>query len=187
MWFIRWEVYGVSCTGLCVKLEVPWEGLSDYVVALRSSLNLGCHLFFKDTHVDNCFKGDVSEWCFNWHAESFLMTSCTFGCYILCICFCSNASRVTSTRASEITWRWVRLWWLDFHIHSLMLQRLHWLSFILARETCLNGYHLKCDMHGCCFHWHEEYVRNLCASPMKIQEVGSQSQTQFKEGHTMNW
>jgi len=94
--------------------DLPWQWVtedsyfyfnwvSDYVLTLRSSLNqsFGCHLFkkfFKETHVSgNCFEGDVPEWCLNLYEETgflFFMTSCTFGCYMLCICFHSNAGRV---------------------------------------------------------------------------------------------
>ena len=59
-------------------------------------------------------------------------------------------------------------------------------SFKFGKGTRFDGYHFKCDALECCLNRQEECVRNICALLVKIQEVGSQSQAQLEEGHTMS-
>ena len=103
--------------------------------------------------------------CFSWQVS--------FGCFMLCICFHSNASRVTLTRAGEITFRWTWLWWLDFHMHF------SWASCTAFHSFC----------QGTCFLMDTtssviclgvawigmKNVWKVCALLVKIQEVGSRS------------
>jgi len=180
------ETYSLSCQTGNGYLRINW--VSDYVMALRSGqvLIVAAILFFKDNHVyGNRFK---VIWCFNWHAQTeslFLMTSCAFGCYMLYIWIHSNTSSVTSTRAGEIPFRWAHLWWPDFYMHPLVKAALASIHFGKGNLFEWISPHVK--VFGCCLNWHEEYVRNMCAILVKIQEVGSWSHAQLEKGHVMGW
>jgi len=111
----RYGVHKVETDSLFCQTE-DWyfyfNWVCDYVVAVRSSFNSGCLLYLKDTHVyNNRFKSDAPQWYFNWQVETeflLLMTSCAFGCFVLCICLHSNASRVALIGVGCITFRWAR-------------------------------------------------------------------------------
>ena len=130
------------CSGEVLILIISFH-LGQYLLAVRSCFNFDWKLFFKDTHVNgNCFKSDAPECCFNWHAETeflFLKTS----------------------------WHLVRLVRGNhFSMYSFVMTRFsHAFSCACCtgfrsfwQGTCFNGYHLKCDVLGCCLHWHEEWL-----------------------------
>jgi len=91
---------------------------------------------------------------------------------MICCAFHSNASCVAWLRFVQFVSLFDGLDCDDSIFTCILLCLLHWLPFILARETCLNEYHLKCDALGTCLNWHEEYVRNACALLLKIRKVG---------------
>ena len=46
--------------------------------------------------------------------------------------------------------------------HAFLLGFLHCIQFILSRDLFFNGYHLKCNVLGCCLNWYEECVKSVC-------------------------
>ena len=44
----------------------------------------------------------------------------------------------------------------------ILLGLLHCIPFILSRDLFFNGYHLKCNVLGCCLNRYEECVKSVC-------------------------